>query len=73
MADAVDLVVSSDQDEAIFAGWEAGKGLRTLARTFGVTVAEVERALDRMLPVFECAVATSRFQAGASSLGGPQQ
>jgi hypothetical protein len=53
MADAVDLVVPSDQDEAIFAGWEAGKGLRTLARTFGVTVAEVERALDRMLPVFD--------------------
>src|SRR5262245_47121545 len=43
----------SEQDEQIFAGWEAGKVLLPLARKFGLPVAEVERVLDRMLPVFD--------------------
>src|SRR5262249_54783920 len=37
----------------IYAAWETGKGLRTLAREFALSVIEVERSLDRMLPVFD--------------------
>jgi hypothetical protein len=42
----------SEQDEQIYAAWESGKTLRVCAREFGVSVVEVERAIDRCLPVF---------------------
>jgi hypothetical protein len=42
----------SEQDEQIYAAWESGKTLRVCARQFGVSVVEVERAIDRCLPVF---------------------
>jgi hypothetical protein len=53
MADIVELIPASEQDEAVFRAWESGKGPQTLAREFGISVAEVERALDRMLPAFD--------------------
>src|SRR5262245_10322836 len=53
MSDTVAMVPVDEQDEQIYAAWETGKGLRTLARDFGVSVAQVEQALDRMLPVFD--------------------
>lgn len=46
----VELIPVSERDEAIFQAWETGKGLRTLAREFGIPVAEIERAIDRLLP-----------------------
>jgi len=51
MQDVVELI-PSEQDEAIYAAWEGGKTLRVLAREFGVSVMEAERAIDRCLPVF---------------------
>jgi len=42
----------SERDEEIYAAWESGKTLRVLARQFSVSVVEVERAIDRCLPVF---------------------
>jgi len=51
--DMVELIPLSEQDEAIYAAWETGKGLRTLARDFGVSVGQVEQALDRTLPAFD--------------------
>jgi hypothetical protein len=42
----------SERDELIYAAWESGKTLRVCARQFGVSVVEVERAIDRCLPVF---------------------
>src|SRR5262245_19419480 len=43
----------SERDEAIYSAWEDGAGLRTLAREFGLPVAQIEAALDRMLPAFD--------------------
>jgi len=48
---AVELISVSEQDEAIFALWEGGKGLRAIAREMGISRMEVEQALDRGLPV----------------------
>jgi len=47
--------VPDEQDEAIFAAWEDGKGIRALARQFGRSVVQIEQALDRLLPVFDAA------------------
>jgi len=43
----------SERDEEIYAHWESGKSLRTLAREFETSVTEIERAIDRCLPVFD--------------------
>jgi Mor family transcriptional regulator len=43
----------SERDEAIYLAWEEGKGLRSLAREFKTSVAEIERVLDRSLPTFD--------------------
>src|SRR5262245_44584555 len=53
MAEVVELIPVSERDEAIFRAWEEGKGPYTLAREFGIRVAEVERSLDRCLPAFD--------------------
>jgi hypothetical protein len=45
----------SERDEAIYAQWESGKTLRVLACEFSTSVIEVERAIDRCLPVFNSA------------------
>jgi|AmaraimetFIIA100_FD_contig_71_4401226_length_850_multi_3_in_0_out_0_1 hypothetical protein len=45
----------SERDEQIYAAWESGKTLRVLAREFSVSVVEIERAIDRCLPVFTSA------------------
>jgi hypothetical protein len=45
----------SERDEQIYAMWESGKTLRTLAREMGTSVTEVELAIDRCLPVFNSA------------------
>jgi hypothetical protein len=50
---SVELIPVSEQDESIFAAWESGEGLRSLARKFGLSVMNVEQALDRMLPAFD--------------------
>jgi hypothetical protein len=42
----------SERDELIYAAWENGKTLRVCAREFSTSVVEVERAIDRCLPVF---------------------
>jgi len=47
--------VPDERDEEIFAAWEVGAGLRSLARQFGVSVLQIEQALDRMLPSFSAA------------------
>src|SRR5262249_9814218 len=52
MSDIVEMIPVNEQDEQIYAGWEDGKGLRTLAREFGLSVAQIEQALDRCLPMF---------------------
>src|SRR5262245_3519127 len=66
MADdiAAELIPISidEQDEQIYAGWEDGKGLRTLAREFGLSVMRVEQALDRCLPVFDGATQLRAFK-----------
>src|SRR5262245_57743223 len=46
-----ELISVSERDEAIFALWEGGEGLRTIAREVGISRMEVEQALDRVLPV----------------------
>ena len=46
------IPVDDERDEQIFAQWEQGKGLRTLAREFGMPVAQIEQAVDRVLPSF---------------------
>lgn|SRR5262249_44156143 len=51
--DMVELIPLSEEDESIYSAWETGKGLRTLAREFGLSVPRVEQALDRCLPVFD--------------------
>ena len=53
MAEVVELIPASERDEAIYAAWETGKGLRTLAKEFGIPIAEIERTLDRMLPAVD--------------------
>src|SRR5215831_18686272 len=53
MSDMVEMIPVNEQDEAIFSQWETGKSLRALAREFGISVAHVEQALDRMLPAFD--------------------
>ena len=62
MADIVELIPVNEQDEAIFAAWEAGKGLRTLAREFVLSVTQVEQALDRMLPIFDAQTQLRAFK-----------
>lgn|SRR5262249_14173143 len=47
------IPVPDERDEEIFAAWEAGAGLRGLARQFSVSVVQIEQALDRMLPAFD--------------------
>lgn len=49
------IPVPDEQDEAIFAAWEDGKGIRALAHQFGRSVVQIEQALDRLLPVFDAA------------------
>jgi hypothetical protein len=55
MADNVELVPIPDQDveQAVFRAWEAGKAPRVLAREFSLSLTEVERILDHMLPAFD--------------------
>jgi hypothetical protein len=48
-----DELVPTERDEAIYAVWEGGKTLRVLARQFSTSVTEIERAIDRCLPVFD--------------------
>ena len=48
-------LVPSERDEEIYAAWESGKTLRVCAREFGVSMVEVERAIDRCLPIFNSA------------------
>lgn len=62
MADIVELIPVNEQDEAIFAAWEAGKGLRTLAREFVLSVTQVEQALDRMIPIFDAQTQLRAFK-----------
>jgi lambda repressor-like predicted transcriptional regulator len=47
------IPVRDELDEEIYAAWEAGKGMRALARQFDLSIVQVEQALDRMLPVFD--------------------
>ena len=63
MQDIVELI-PSEQDEAIFAAWESGKRLRSLAGEFKVSVLQVEQAIDRCLPVFDGA---NQLRAGVGS------
>ena len=51
MADVVELIPMND--ELIFEAWESGKSVRAVAREFALSVAEVERILDRCLPAFD--------------------
>jgi hypothetical protein len=55
MADDVELIPISDRDveEAVFRGWEGGKGPHALSREFALPVRQVEEIIDRMLPVFD--------------------
>jgi hypothetical protein len=53
MRDMDDEQAPSERDEAIYAAWEGGKTLRVLARQFETSVTEIERAIDRCLPVFD--------------------
>jgi hypothetical protein len=52
MRDMDDELIPSERDEEIYAAWESGKTPRVCAREFGVSRMEVERAIDRCLPVF---------------------
>jgi hypothetical protein len=46
----------SERDESIYSEWErGGKSLRVLARQFETSVADIERAIDRVLPPFTTA------------------
>jgi hypothetical protein len=45
----------SERDELIYAQWESDKTPRVLAREFSTSVVEIERAIDRCLPVFNSA------------------
>src|SRR5262245_367828 len=60
--DMVELIPLSEQDEQIYSDWEAGKGLRTLAREYRLSVTQVEQALDRCLPVFDGATQLRAFK-----------
>ena len=55
MADDVELIPISDRDveEAVFRGWEGGKGPQSLAREFALSITQVEQIIDRSLPVFD--------------------
>jgi len=55
MADNVELIPVNDQDveQAVFQGWEGGKGPQVLAREFALSIGQVEQIIDRMLPVFD--------------------
>jgi len=55
MASNVTLMipVPDEREEEIYAAWEAGKGMRALARQFDLSIVQIEQALDRMLPVFD--------------------
>jgi hypothetical protein len=53
MADVVELIPVSEQDEAVFQAWESGKSVRAVAREFALPLAEVERILDHSLPAFD--------------------
>jgi hypothetical protein len=55
VAENAELVPVPDQDleQAVFRAWEAGKAPRVLSREFALTLTEVERILDRMLPAFD--------------------
>jgi hypothetical protein len=46
-------LIPSEQDEAIYAAWQSGKSLRVLAHEFRVSRMEIERAIDRVLPIFD--------------------
>jgi len=54
MQDIVEQI-PSERDERIYAQWESGKTLRVLARQFETSMVEIERAIDRCLPVFNSA------------------
>jgi hypothetical protein len=45
-------VPDDERDEEIFRAWEDGKGMQSLSRQFGLSVVQIEQALDRMLPPF---------------------
>jgi hypothetical protein len=45
----------SERDEQIYEAWQSGKTLRVCAREFSTSVIEVERAIDRCLPIFNTA------------------
>jgi len=47
--------VPSERDELIYEAWLSGKTLRVCAREFSTPVIEIERAIDRCLPVFNTA------------------
>jgi hypothetical protein len=47
-----DEPIPSERDEEIYAAYESGKTIRVLAREFRISVMEIERAIDRCLPVF---------------------
>src|SRR5262245_19197365 len=43
----------SERDQAIYAAWDSGgETLRVLARRFNTSMTDIERAIDRCLPVF---------------------
>ena len=48
-------LIPSERDEQIYAAWESGKTPRVLAREFSTSGIEIERAIDRCLPVFTSA------------------
>src|SRR5215831_5225500 len=53
---------SSERDEEIYTAWQSGKTLRSLARQFGTSVTEVDRAIDRCLPPFTTATQMREYK-----------
>jgi hypothetical protein len=64
MADGVELVPINNQDveEAVFAGWEDGKGPQALSREFAIPIRRVEEIIDRCLPAFDARSNLSAFK-----------
>jgi hypothetical protein len=64
MADGAELVPINNQDveEAVFAGWEDGKGPQALSREFAIPIRRVEEIIDRCLPAFDARSNLSAFK-----------
>src|SRR5262249_42237710 len=64
MADGVELIPINNQDveEAVFAGWEDGKGPQALSREFAIPIRRIEEIIDRCLPAFDARSNLSAFK-----------